>query len=51
MKITDVKVTPSFGPYIRHWCPLKIFTDAGILGLGEAFADLPVRRLIHALIN
>ena len=30
MRITDVKVTPSFGPETRHWTLLKIFTDEGI---------------------
>ena len=35
MKITDIKVTPSLGAENRHWSLLKIFTDEGIVGLGE----------------
>ena len=51
MKITDVKITPSFGPETRHWCMLKIFTDEGIVGLGETFADVPVGRLKNLLVG
>ena len=51
MKITDVKITPSFGPETRHWCMLKIFTDEGIVGLGETFADVQVGRLKNLLVG
>ncbi len=35
MKITDVKITPPLGRENRNWVLLKIFTDEGIVGLGE----------------
>ncbi len=35
MKITDVKRTQPLGPQNRNWVLLKIFTDEGIVGLGE----------------
>ena len=43
MKITDIKVTPSLGAEHRHWSLLKIFTDEGIVGLGEWTAGGPHR--------
>ena len=35
MKITDVKFTPSLGRENRNWVLMKVFTDEGIVGLGE----------------
>ncbi len=35
MKITDIKITPSLGVENRHWVLLRVFTDEGIVGLGE----------------
>ena len=51
MRITDVKVTPSFGKETRHWCLLNVFTDEGIVGLGETFPDVPVERLKNLLVG
>jgi len=35
MKITDVKITPPLGKQNRNWVLMKVFTDEGIVGLGE----------------
>jgi len=35
MKITDAKITPPLGRENRNWVLLKIFTDEGIVGIGE----------------
>ncbi|MFC1716018.1 mandelate racemase/muconate lactonizing enzyme family protein [Candidatus Poribacteria bacterium] len=35
MKITDVKITPPLGRQNRNWVLMKVFTDEGIVGLGE----------------
>jgi len=35
MKITEVKTTPPLGPENRNWVLMKVFTDEGIVGLGE----------------
>ena len=35
MKITDVKITPPLGRENRNWVLLRVFTDEGIVGLGE----------------
>ena len=50
MKITDIKVTPSLGAENRHWSLLKIFTDEGIVGLGE-WAGGPIGQLKRMLIG
>lgn len=51
MKITDVKVTPSLGPENRHWTLLKVFTDEGIVGLGEWFAEASIEPLKKMLVG
>ena len=51
MKITDIKVTPSLGAEHRHWSLLKIFTDEGIVGLGEWTAGGPIEQLKQMLIG
>ena len=51
MKITDIKVTPSLGAENRHWSLLKIFTDEGIVGLGEWTAGGPIEQLKQMLIG
>jgi L-alanine-DL-glutamate epimerase-like enolase superfamily enzyme len=35
MKITGVKITPPLGRQNRNWVLMKVFTDEGIVGLGE----------------
>ena len=51
MKITDIKVTPSLGAEHRYWSLLKIFTDEGIVGLGEWTAGGPIEPLKQMLIG
>ncbi|MCZ6681107.1 MAG: mandelate racemase/muconate lactonizing enzyme family protein [Candidatus Poribacteria bacterium] len=51
MKITDIKITPPLGQQNRNWVLLKIFTDAGIVGLGEWNAGASIGRLKQALIG
>ena len=35
MKINDIKITPPLGQENRNWVLMKMFTDEGIVGLGE----------------
>ena len=35
MRITDIKITPPLGASNRNWVLMKVFTDEGIVGLGE----------------
>ena len=51
MKITDVKVTPPLGRENRNWVLLKVFTDEGIVGLGEWTAGGSVQRLRSILVG
>ena len=54
MKITDIRITRPLGPENRNWVLMKVFTDEGIVGLGEwdngASPD-SFRRLKQALIG
>ncbi len=51
MKITDIKVTPSLGPEYRHWTLLKLFTDEGIIGLGEWVPGVSIEPLKQVLVG
>ena len=51
MKITDIKITPPLGRKNRNWVLLKVFTDEGIVGLGEWVAGASADRLKHILIG
>lgn len=51
MKITDVKITPPLGPQNRNWVLMKVFTDAGIVGLGEWRAGGSVGQLKNLLVG
>ena len=51
MKITDVKTTPPLGQENRNWVLLKVFTDEGIVGLGEWTAGGSVQRLRNILVG
>lgn len=51
MKITDVKITPPLGPQNRNWVLMKVFTDAGIVGLGEWRAGGSVGQLKKLLVG
>ncbi len=35
MEITDIRITRPLGPENRNWVLMKVFTDEGIVGLGE----------------
>lgn len=50
MKITDIKMTPPLGQQNRNWALLKVFTDEGIVGLGEGLGA-SVGRLKNILIG
>ncbi|HIE26534.1 TPA: mandelate racemase/muconate lactonizing enzyme family protein [Candidatus Poribacteria bacterium] len=50
MKITDIKMTPPLGKQNRNWVLLKIFTDEGIVGLGEGLGT-SVGQLKNILIG
>ena len=50
MKITDIKITPPLGQQNRNWVLLKVFTDEGIVGLGEG-RGASVGRLKKILIG
>ena len=51
MKITDIKVTPSLGRANRNWALIHIFTDEGIVGLGEWMSGSSLGQLKNALIG
>ncbi|MCZ6636196.1 MAG: mandelate racemase/muconate lactonizing enzyme family protein [bacterium] len=51
MKIVDVKRTPSLGPETRNWSVLKIITDGGIEGLGEASPGASIESLKQMLVG
>ena len=51
MKITDVKVTPPLGAQNRNWVLMKVFTDEGIVGLGEWRAGASVERVKGLLVG
>lgn len=51
MKITDVKVTPPLGQQNRDWVLVKVFTDEGIIGLGEGAAGLSADSLRSMLVG
>jgi L-alanine-DL-glutamate epimerase-like enolase superfamily enzyme len=54
MQITDIHITPPLGAANRNWVLMKVFTDEGIVGLGEWSADASpgaFQRLKQALIG
>jgi L-alanine-DL-glutamate epimerase-like enolase superfamily enzyme len=51
MKITDIKVTPPLGKANRNWVLMKVFTDDGIVGLGEWSAGASVEALRKDLVG
>ena len=51
MKITDIQTTPSLGADCRHWTLLKIFTDEGIVGLGEWVPGAGTGQLKQILVG
>ena len=51
MKITDIKTTPPLGQENRNWVLMKVFTDEGIVGLGEWTPKAPQNDLKKALIG
>lgn len=54
MEISDIRITRPLGPENRNWVLMKVFTDEGIVGLGEwdhrASPD-NLQRLKQALIG
>ena len=51
MKITDIKVTRPLGKANRNWVLMKVFTDDGIVGLGEWSARASVEVLKKDLVG
>ncbi len=54
MRITDIKITPPLGAENRNWVLMKVFTDEGIVGLGEWRANASERTfegLKNALVG